>query len=253
MKISTFALCQIRQEPASLTAMPKQKPCQLILALDLETREEALAMLDQLRDSLDWVKIGLQLFTAYGPDFVREVADRGYQVFLDLKLHDIPNTVAKSVQSIAKLPVHLLTLHASGGAEMLEWANKARADHAPGLNLLAVTVLTSMNEAQLHSLNVRATPEEQVIHLAGLSLDAGTQGLVCSSLELPPLREKFGTDPIIVTPGIRPAGSSADEQKRIMTPKDAAAAGSSFIVVGRPILKAPSPSESAQAIQAELA
>jgi orotidine-5'-phosphate decarboxylase len=122
--------------------MSKQAPCQLILALDLETREEALAMLDHLGDSIKWVKIGLQLFTAYGPDFVREIADRGYKVFLDLKLHDIPNTVAKAVQSIATLPVELLTLHASGGGEMLEWANKSRNDHAPHLNLLAVTVLT---------------------------------------------------------------------------------------------------------------
>lgn len=209
-------------------------------------------MLNQLGDSLSWVKIGLQLFTAYGPDFVREVADRGYHVFLDLKLHDIPNTVAKSVQSIAKLPVELLTLHGSGGGEMLEWANQARADHAPNLNLLAVTVLTSMNETQLHSLNVKASPEEQVMHLAGLSLESGVQGLVCSSLELEPLRTKFGQDPIIVTPGIRPAGSAADEQKRIMTPAAAAAAGSSYIVVGRPILKAPSPAEAARAIQAEL-
>jgi len=233
--------------------MSEQMPCQLILALDLETREEALAMLDQLGDSLKWVKIGLQLFTAYGPDFVREVADKGYQVFLDLKLHDIPNTVAKAVQSISSLPVQLLTLHGSGGGEMLEWANKARTDHAPDLNLLAVTVLTSMNEEQLHSLNVKMTPEAQVMHLAGVSLNAGIQGLVCSSLELSPLRTKFGSDPIIVTPGIRPAGSAADEQKRIMTPAAAAAAGSSYIVVGRPILKADSPAEAARAIQAELA
>lgn len=233
--------------------MTNSKSCQLILALDLETRDDALAMLDQIGSSLRWVKIGLQLFTAYGPDFVREVADRGYHVFLDLKLHDIPNTVAKSVQSIAHLPVDLLTLHASGGAEMLEWANKARADYAPNLNLLAVTVLTSMNAAQLNALNINATPEEQVMHLAGHSLEAGVQGLVCSSLELNPLRKRFGGDPLIVTPGIRPAGSAADEQKRIMTPRDAAAAGSSYIVVGRPILKAPSPAQAAQAIQAELA
>jgi orotidine-5'-phosphate decarboxylase len=233
--------------------MTKPKNCQLILALDLETREEALAMLDQLGRSLDWVKIGLQLFTAHGPDFVREVADRGYQVFLDLKLHDIPNTVAKSVQSIAKLPVKLLTLHASGGAEMLRWASQARAEHAPNLDLLAVTVLTSMDENQLRSLNIKATPEQQVMHLARLSLDAGIQGLVSSSLELAPLRKAFGPGPSMVTPGIRPAGSATDEQKRIMTPGDAAAAGSSYIVVGRPILKAPSPSEAAQAIQAELA
>jgi len=232
--------------------MSKQASCQLILALDLETREEALAMLDRLGDSLKWVKIGLQLFTAYGPDFVREVADRGYKVFLDLKLHDIPNTVAKAVQSIASLPVELLTLHASGGGEMLEWANKARNDHAPHLNLLAVTVLTSMDEAQLRALNVNHTPESQVMHLADITLKSGIQGLVCSSLELPPLRARFGHDPIIVTPGIRPAGSAADEQKRVMTPAAAAAAGSSYIVVGRPILKATDPVAAARAIQAEL-
>jgi orotidine-5'-phosphate decarboxylase len=209
-------------------------------------------MLDHLGDSLKWVKIGLQLFTAYGPDFVREIADRGYKVFLDLKLHDIPNTVAKAVQSISALPVELLTLHASGGAEMLEWANKARNEHAPDLNLLAVTVLTSMDESQLRSLNVSATPEEQVLHLADITIRSGVQGLVCSSLELEPLRARLGHEPIIVTPGIRPAGAAADEQKRIMTPAAAAAAGSSYIVVGRPILKAEDPAAAAQAIQAEL-
>ena len=232
--------------------MSKQAPCQLILALDLETREEALAMLDHLGDSIKWVKIGLQLFTAYGPDFVREIADRGYKVFLDLKLHDIPNTVAKAVQSIATLPVELLTLHASGGGEMLEWANNSRNDHAPHLNLLAVTVLTSMSEVQLRSLNIDGSPEDQVLHLADITLKSGLQGLVCSSLELAPLRARFGHDPIIVTPGIRPAGSADDEQKRIMTPASAAAAGSSFIVVGRPILKAKDPAAVAQSIKAEL-
>jgi len=233
--------------------MSNQAPCQLILALDLETREEALAMLDRLGDSLEWVKIGLQLFTAHGPDFVREIADRGHKVFLDLKLHDIPNTVAKAVQSIATLPVELLTLHASGGGEMLAWANKARADHAPNLNLLAVTVLTSMDEAQLRSLNVAATPEAQVLHLADITLKSGIQGLVCSPLELAPLRARFGRGPVIVTPGIRPAGGAADEQKRIMTPAAASAAGSSYIVVGRPILKADDPAAAARAIRAELA
>lgn len=232
--------------------MTDQQPCQLILALDLETRESAFAMLDQLGESIRWVKIGLQLFTAYGPGFVQEIADRGYEIFLDLKLHDIPNTVAKAVQSISKLPVGLLTLHASGGAEMLEWANRAREDHAPSMNLLAVTVLTSMNQSQLSAINVKASPEEQVIHLADHSLGAGVQGLVCSSLELAPLRAQFGPDPIIVTPGIRPIGSSADEQKRIMTPTQAAQAGSSFIVVGRPILKADDPFATAKAIQEEL-
>ncbi len=233
-------------------SMSNQNPCKLILALDLETREEAFAMLDRLGDSLEWVKVGLQLFTAYGPDFVREIADRGYKVFLDLKLHDIPNTVAKAVKSISTLPVELLTLHACGGGEMLEWANKARADYSPNLNLLAVTVLTSMDEAQLRGLNVHSTAEAQVKLLADISLNAGIQGLVCSSLELSPLRARFGHDPIIVTPGIRPKGSSADEQKRIMTPHAAAAAGSSYIVVGRPILNAEDPAAAAAAIRAEL-
>lgn len=232
--------------------MTSKASCTLILALDLETKDEALAMLDQLGDSLTWVKVGLQLFTAYGPEFVREIADRGYKVFLDLKLHDIPNTVAKAVQSISSLPVDLLTLHGSGGEEMLAWANKARNDYRPQMNLLAVTVLTSMNEEQLHSLNVNVSTERQVMHLAEMSLRAGIQGLVCSSLELCPLRTKFGNDPIIVTPGIRPKGASADEQKRIMTPQAAAAAGSSYIVVGRPILKALSPRETALSIQKEL-
>jgi orotidine-5'-phosphate decarboxylase len=229
-----------------------QKSCKLILALDLETREEAFAMLHRLGNSIEWVKVGLQLFTAYGPDFVREIADRGYKVFLDLKLYDIPNTVAKTVQSLSSLPIELLTLHASGGTEMLQWANKARADYAPVLNLLAVTVLTSMESNQLRALNVHATAEAQVNHLAELSLKAGIQGLVCSSLELSPLRARFGQDPIIVTPGIRPKGASADEQKRIMTPHAAAAAGSNYIVVGRPILKAKDPAAAAQAIQADL-
>lgn len=232
--------------------MTDNATCKLILALDLETREEALAMLNRLGDSLEWVKIGLQLFTAYGPDFVREIADQGYKVFLDLKLHDIPNTVAKAVQSISSLPVNLLTLHASGGAEMIEWANKARNDYAPELDLLSVTVLTSMSNEQLRSLNVQSSTEAQVLNLAGLALGAGSQGIVCSSLELSPLRTKFGRDPIIVTPGIRPAGSAADEQKRIMTPQAAAAAGSDYIVVGRPILKAGDPAEAALAIKAEL-
>jgi orotidine-5'-phosphate decarboxylase len=233
--------------------MSTERSCKLILALDLETREEAFAMLDRLGNSLEWVKVGLQLFTAYGPDFVREIAARGYKVFLDLKLYDIPNTVAKTVQSLSCLPIELLTLHASGGTEMLQWANKARADYAPNLNLLAVTVLTSIDEPQLRALNILASTEAQVKHLADLSLNAGIQGLVCSSLELSPLRARFGYEPIIVTPGIRPKGASADEQKRIMTPHAAAAAGSNYIVVGRPILHAEDPAAAAKKIQADLA
>lgn len=232
--------------------MSNQNTCSLILALDVETREAAFSILDQLGDSLEWVKVGLQLFTAYGPALVHEIADRGYKVFLDLKLHDIPNTIAKAVQSIAALPVDLLTLHASGGAEMLEWANKARTDHSPNLRLLAVTVLTSMDADQLRSLNITAEPAAQVEHLADLSLQAGVQGLVCSPLELPLLRSRFGPHPVIVTPGIRPKGSASNEQKRIMTPGDAAEAGADYIVVGRPILNAEDPLAAVAAIQKEL-
>ena len=232
--------------------MTNQKDCGLILALDLETREEALELLDQLSDSVEWVKIGLQLFTAYGPDFVKEVAKRNYRIFLDLKLHDIPNTVAKAVQSIAQLPVELLTLHAAGGPEMIEWANQARLEHAPKLKLLAVTVLTSMSSEQLQALNVQVSAEEQVLHLAKKSLEAGAQGLICSPLELPALRDQFGNDPLIVTPGIRPKGSDSNEQKRVMTPSAAAKAGSNYIIVGRPILQAEDPLLTAKNVREEL-
>jgi orotidine-5'-phosphate decarboxylase len=232
--------------------MPEDSRCQLILALDLPTREEAFALLDRLDGSVHWIKVGLQLFTAYGPDFVREIADRGHRVFLDLKLHDIPNTVAKAVQSIAALPVEMLTLHTAGGPEMIRWAEQARAEHAPQLTLLGVTVLTSMNDQQLRQINVQAQAEEQVLHLARIAIDAGIRGLVCSPLELTPLRQAIGNDPVLVTPGIRPAGSASDEQKRILTPAQAAAAGSSFIVVGRPILQAEDPAAAAHAIRAEL-
>ena len=232
--------------------MTNQKDCGLILALDIETREEALEILDHLGDSIEWVKIGLQLFTAYGPDFVREIAERNYRIFLDLKLHDIPNTVAKAVRSIAQLPVELLSLHAAGGPEMIEWANQVRLEHSQQLRLLAVTVLTSMSSEQLQALNVKVSAEEQVLHLAKKSLEAGAQGLVCSPLELPALRDQFGSDPLIVTPGIRPQGSDINEQKRVMTPSAAAQAGSNYIVVGRPILQANNPALAAINIRAEL-
>lgn len=232
--------------------MSEKSPCQLILALDLPSREEALSMLDRLEGAVDYVKIGLQLFTAYGPDFVREVADREYKVFLDLKLHDIPNTVAKAIRGIAALPVELLTLHASGGREMLEWAAAAQRESAPQLRLLAVTVLTSMDAAQLKALNVSVSTEAQVMALAQSAMDCHVHGLVCSSLELAPLRVRFGSDPLIVTPGIRPKGSDRDEQKRIMTPTAAARAGSNFVVVGRPILRAKDPAAIAQSVKKEL-
>jgi orotidine-5'-phosphate decarboxylase len=227
--------------------------CDLILALDVPTREAAAPILRQLRGELRWVKVGLQLFTAYGPPFVREVADQGYEVFLDLKLHDIPNTVAKAVESLAPLPIRMLTLHTSGGAEMMRAAAAAQARTKPDLLLLGVTVLTSMDGAGLREIGVDAAPETQVERLGRLAASAGLKGLVCSPLEVAPLRRALPPGIALVTPGIRPAGErGGDDQKRVLTPAEAARAGSSHIVVGRPILQAADPVAATRGLLAEL-
>jgi len=226
--------------------------CDLILALDLETRDEAAPILRQLAGRLRWVKIGLQMFTADGPDYVRAVADQGFSVFLDLKLHDIPNTVAKSVQSLAALPIGMLTLHTAGGREMMEWAVKAQRQHKPDLLLLGVTVLTSMDDAALNATGVPGVAAAQVERLARLATAAGMRGLVCSPHEVAPLRAALPREVQLVTPGIRPADTAADEQKRVMTPAEAAHAGSNFIVVGRPILRAAEPAAAAARLLQEL-
>jgi orotidine-5'-phosphate decarboxylase len=227
--------------------------CDLILALDVPTREEAAPILRQLRGHLRWVKIGLQMFTAYGPNYVREIAGMGFNVFLDLKLHDIPNTVAKAVESLGPLPIRMLTLHTSGGAEMMRAAKAAQEKTNPDLLLLGVTVLTSTDAAGLNQIGVTASPADQVARLGRLAADAGLRGLVCSPLEVELLRRTLPPALQLVTPGIRPAGEAGgDDQKRVMTPADAARAGSSYIVVGRPILKAADPAAAARAILAEL-
>ena len=227
--------------------------CDLILALDVPTREAAAPILRQMRGSVRWVKVGLQLFTAYGPNYVREVASFGFHVFLDLKLHDIPHTVARAVESLAPLPIRMLTLHTAGGGEMMRAACTAQQNTNPNLLLLGVTVLTSLDTAGLREIGVAAAPEDQVGRLAHLATGAGLRGLVCSPLEVAPLRRALPADVQLVTPGIRPASATgADDQKRIMTPADAARAGSNFIVVGRPILQAPDPAAAARAILAAL-
>lgn len=226
--------------------------CDLILALDLPDEEQALQMLDRIGGELHWVKIGLQLFTRYGPRMVEQVAERGYKVFLDLKLHDIPNTVASAVTSLAHLPIDLLTLHTCGGSEMMRAAEAARAKQRPSMTLLGVTVLTSMDGAALAEVGVSGSPADQVVRLARLASQSGVGGLVCSPLELPVLRSELGPNPIIVTPGVRPKGADANDQKRIMTPADAAHAGASYIVVGRPIYKADDPAAATRAIIEEL-
>lgn len=230
-----------------------KRDCKLILALDLPDRESALKILDELRGKLEWVKIGLQMYLKYGADFVREVSGMGFKIFLDLKLFDIPNTVASAVESVSALPVSMLTIHASGGREMMRRAVGSAAERNPELLILGVTVLTSFDADSLAETGVELEPEWQVEKLAKLAVDSGLKGLVCSPLEIEGLRSILPEDTVLVTPGIRPSGSSADEQKRIMTPADAARAGSDFIVVGRPILKAENPAFAVSKILEEIA
>jgi orotidine-5'-phosphate decarboxylase len=227
-------------------------PCDLILVLDAQSPREVTPALRQLQGTVRWVKVGLEMFTACGPDAVREIADLGFDVFLDLKLHDIPNTVAKAVESISRLPVRMTTLHTCGGREMMSWAVKAQQQHKPDLLLLGVTVLTSMSAAGLAETGPTDSPEKQVVRLGRLAVDSGLRGLVCSPLELAPLRAVLPADIALVTPGIRPRGADAGDQTRLMTPGEAARCGASHIVVGRPIFKAPDPVAAARAILAEL-
>jgi orotidine-5'-phosphate decarboxylase len=226
--------------------------CDLILVLDAPSPRDIAPTLKRLSGTVKWAKVGLEMFTACGPDCVREVADLGFDVFLDLKLHDIPNTVAKAVESVSKLPIRMLTLHTGGGREMMSWAVKAQQQHAPNLMLLGVTVLTSMSAEQLNGVGVSDSPENQVVRLGKLAVDAGIRGLVCSPLEIAPLRAVVPAHVALITPGIRPRDAKADDQTRVMTPAEAAKAGASYIVVGRPIFKAADPVAAAKSILEEL-
>lgn len=232
----------------------KNNRTELIFALDLATREEALPLARALRSDLEWIKIGLQLFCRCGPSLVEELASLGYRIFLDLKLHDIPNTVAGSIGSLAKLPIEMLTLHASGGPAMLRAAVETRERIAPNLRLLGVTVLTSMDDQTLRSIGVDQKTENWVEALAGMATETGIDGLVCSPLEITSLRSGSSTkDLTLVVPGIRPVNTDQDEQQRVTTPAEAARAGADFIVVGRPISRAPNPLEAVRSIREELA
>ena len=224
-----------------------------IVALDYAESDAMFSFLDQVTpESLPWVKIGLQMFCKYGPSLVEEVGARGYKIFLDLKLHDIPNTVAGAVKSLTSLPISMLTLQASGGPEMMARAAEVQRELAPDLRLLAVTVLTSMNAEQLASLGVSNSVEDQVISLVGMANDSGVPGIVCSANEVAPIRAKYGDKPYLVTPGIRLAGGDLQDQKRAMTPGKAVQAGSNALVVGRPITQAADPAAACLAIQKEI-
>lgn len=221
----------------------------LIVGLDIPTVSEARAIVSTLGDDVSFYKIGYQLVFAGGLDFARELIDEGKKVFLDMKLLDIDNTVAKGVENIARMGVSMLTLHAYPKAMQAA----VEAAKGSGLTLLGVTVLTSMDEADLREAGYDCGPRSLVLRRAGQARDAGMGGIVCSAEEAAAVRPIVGPDMNIVTPGIRPTGSDAGDQKRVMTPADALRAGSSHLVVGRPVVKAPDPKVAAQAILAEMA
>jgi orotidine-5'-phosphate decarboxylase len=232
-------------------------PNPVIVALDLPTAAAATALAAELAPVVGAFKIGSELFTSAGPEIVRQIRNTGASVFLDLKFHDIPNTVAKAVAAATRLDVQMLTLHLSGGSEMIRAALQAAeqtastAGHPPPL-LLGVTVLTSMDGRALEEIGCQPSPAKQVERLADLAVRAGLRGLVCSPLEITTLRPRLPADILLVTPGIRTGAEKADDQKRTLTPKEAIAAGANWLVIGRPIYAAPNPRAAAENILASL-
>ncbi len=228
-------------------------PAPILVALDYPRAADAEALADRLDPALCRLKVGKELFTRGGPELVRRLSGRGFEIFLDLKFHDIPATVAGAVAAAAELGVWMVNVHASGGPQMLEAARKSLepfGEKAP--LLIAVTVLTSMDGEQLAAVGVPATPEQQVLRLAALTRDAGLDGVVCSAQEAAALRGHFGADFVLVTPGIRPLGAALDDQSRIATPASALAAGSHYLVIGRPITRAVDPLQALQSIIGEI-
>ena len=225
----------------------------LIVALDAPGAREAAELVGSLEGVCQWFKVGLELFTADGPAVVQTLVARGYSVFLDLKFHDIPNTVAAAVRSASAWGARMINVHAAGGPAMLAAAKMALEGINDPPQLLAVTVLTSMDTPQLRATGVGHTPAEQVKLLAQLSLNAGICGFVCSAQEVEAMRALTGPAGVLVTPGIRPAGSDSGDQRRVSAPADALRAGASYLVVGRPITQAASPAAAATAILTEMA
>lgn len=229
----------------------------IIVALDVPTSDQAIALAGELAPAVGAFKIGKELFTAAGPEVVRRIRGTGANVFLDLKFHDIPNTVAKAVASAVRLDVQMLTVHASGGTEMLRAAEESAQKTAAqaGLNpplILGVTVLTSMDANALAEIGCEPNPGRQVERLAKLAVNAGLRGLVCSPLEIVQLRQLLPGHVQLVTPGIRTGAEKADDQKRTLTPREAMDAGASWLVIGRPITAAPEPRAAAEKILASL-
>jgi orotidine-5'-phosphate decarboxylase len=221
----------------------------IIVALDVATEREALNLVAQLRGDISFFKVGLQLYTVAGPEIVRKILTEGANVFLDLKLHDIPNTVARAVESAAELGVQMLTIHLSGGAEMIRAAVAARKEN---MSILGVTVLTSLTDASLQEIGIAERINDHVQRLAQLGVSAGIDGLVASPFEAQTLRAEFGDETKIVTPGVRPSWAETGDQKRFMTPREAIAAGADYLVIGRPITEHPKPHEAVAIILDEL-
>ena len=227
---------------------------ELIVALDVQTRAEAVERVKTIGDGVGFYKIGLELFTAEGPDVVKAVRDMGKRVFLDLKLHDIPRTVERAVKSCAGLGAELMTIHSVGGRAMIRAAADAAAEFgAAAPKILAVTVLTSLDRSDLEDVGIAGrSPAEQVSAMAGFAVANGADGLVCSPREVGRLSRDLPRGTLFVTPGVRPSGSDVGDQKRIATPADAVRDGATHLVVGRPVMAAPDPAAAARAILAEM-
>ncbi|GIU17200.1 MULTISPECIES: orotidine-5'-phosphate decarboxylase [unclassified Shewanella] len=226
----------------------------ILVALDYDNKNDALQLIDQLDPDMCRLKVGKEMFTLFGPQLVTDIHSRGFELFLDLKFHDIPNTVAKAVAAAAELGVWMTNIHASGGLAMMEAAKRALeqyGDKAP--LLIAVTVLTSMSDEELKLLGINVPASEHVLRLAALTKQAGLDGVVCSAQESSLLKAQFGQDFKLITPGIRPVGSDNGDQHRVMTPPQALAAGSDYLVIGRPITKAADPLKALQAIHQTIA
>ena len=225
----------------------------VVVALDFDKKQDALSFVDKIQPTDARLKVGKEMFTYFGPEFVKQLTGKGFDVFLDLKFHDIPNTVAKAVTAAADLGVWMVNVHASGGSQMMVKAKQALDNYGNDAPLLiAVTVLTSMGEDDLRGLGITKSPAEQVNFLANLTKQSGLDGVVCSAWEAEQLKLDLGKEFKLITPGIRPAGSAQDDQQRIMTPSQAIDVGVDYLVIGRPITKADDPQLVLQQINASI-
>jgi orotidine-5'-phosphate decarboxylase len=229
-----------------------QENNRIIIALDMDDQKQVLSFVKELNPAQCRLKIGKELFTSYGPKLVKKLQKQGFSIFLDLKFHDIPNTVYKAVRAACQLNVWMLTIHAAGGSEMMRAARRAVEESSHKPILVAVTVLTSLSGEDLHEQGIQRSTDEQVLRLASLAQQNGMDGVVCSAAEAASIRKLLSENFVLVTPGIRPTGDESQDQKRVVTPKDAISAGSNFLVIGRPITQARKPVEKLNKILDEI-